>query len=86
MAFSLSEYGAMKDSNQKEKFLKKFGAHVRKVRMAAGYSQDRVYLEGGLSRATMSRIEQGKVDAQIYTLIRVAETIGIPLKKLVDFE
>ncbi len=73
-------------SKQRQQFLKKFGAHVKKVRTAAGYSQDRVYLEGGLSRATMSRIEHGQVDAQIFTLARIAETIGVPLKKLVDFD
>lgn len=82
----MSEYEAMADQKEKEKFLKRFGAHIRKVRVSSGYSQDRVYLEGGLSRATMSRIEQGKVDAQIFTLARVAEVLGVPLKKLVDFE
>ena len=76
----------MNDQKRKQQFLKKFGAHVKRVRVASGYSQDRVYLEGGLSRATMSRIEHGQVDAQIFTLIRIAETIGVPLKKLVDFE
>lgn len=76
----------MDDGKKKERFLKAFGAHVKRVRESQGYSQDRVYLEGGLSRATMSRIEHGQVDAQIWTLARVAETIGVPLKKLVDFE
>jgi transcriptional regulator with XRE-family HTH domain len=54
--------------------------------MQKGYSQDRAYLEGGFSRATMSRIEAGKVDPQAYTLFRIAETIGVPVKKLLDFE
>lgn len=76
----------MSGSKQKSQYLKKFGAHIKKVRVAAGYSQDRVYLEGGLSRATMSRIEHGQVDPQIFTLARIADTIGVPLKKLVDFE
>jgi DNA-binding XRE family transcriptional regulator len=76
----------MNDSKRKARFLKKFGEHVKKVRTAQGYSQDRVYLEGGLSRATMSRIEHGQVDAQIWTLARIAETIGVPLKKLVDVD
>lgn len=76
----------MDEDREKQLYLKAFGAHVKKVREAQGYSQDRVYLEGGLSRATMSRIEHGSVDAQIWTLARVAETIGVPLKKLVDFE
>ena len=76
----------MDDAKEKQRYLKAFGAHVKKVRQAQGYSQDRVYLEGGLSRATMSRIEHGQVDPQIWTLARVADTIGVPLKKLVDFE
>ncbi len=70
---------------KKDIFLAKFGAHVKRVRESKGYSQDRVYLEGELSRATMSRIEHGKVDVQIWTLQRIADTIGVPLKKLTDF-
>jgi len=68
----------MDSAKKKEKYLKAFGAHVKRTRIAQGYSQDRVYLEGGLSRATMSRIEHGQVDAQIWTLARIAETIGAP--------
>jgi DNA-binding XRE family transcriptional regulator len=34
----------------------------------------------------MSRIEAGKVDAQAYTFFRVAKTLGVPVKKLFDFE
>lgn len=65
-------------------FLQRFGQHIKKVRESKGYSQDRVYLEGGLSRATLSRIESGICDAQIWTLARIAKTIGVPLKRLTD--
>ena len=70
----------------KPQYLKKLGAHIKKVRNSKGYSQDRVYLEGKLSRATMSRIESGKVDPQAWTLERIAKTIGVPTKKLLDFD
>jgi transcriptional regulator with XRE-family HTH domain len=70
----------------KKEYLRRLGKHIRKVRESKGYSQDRAYLEGGFSRATMSRIEAGKVDAQAYTLYRIARTIGVPVKKLVDFD
>ncbi len=76
----------MDEKKRKEKFLKKFGQHVKRIRTAQGFSQDRIYLEGGLSRATMSRIESGSVDAQIWTLARVADVIGVPLKKLTDVD
>ena len=82
----MSDALPMDGDKQKIAYLKAFGEHVKRVRESQGYSQDRVYLEGGLSRATMSRIEHGQVDAQIWTLARIADTIGVPLKKLVDFD
>lgn len=70
---------------EKKRFLKQLGAQVRKLRAAKGYSQDRLYLESGISRATIYRIEGGLIDPQAWTLRRIAETIGVPLKRLFDF-
>ena len=70
----------------KKEYLRKLGAQIRKVREQKGYSQDRVHLEGDLSRATMSRIESGLVDAQAYTLKRIADTINVPVKKFFEFD
>lgn len=70
----------------KAKFLKKLGAHIAKVRKQKGYSQDRIYLEGGFSRGTLSKIENGRTSPEIYTLARIAEVLNIPLKKLIEFE
>lgn len=69
----------------KEAFLKKLGAHISKVRKAKGYSQDRLYLEAGFSRGTLSKIENGLVNPQAWTLAVIAKTIGVPLKRLLDF-
>lgn len=66
--------------------LKRLGSHIKKVRRSMGYSQDRVYLEAGFSRGTMSRIESGKVNPTYLTLVKIAETIGVPVKRLVDVE
>lgn len=71
---------------EKARFLKKLGAHVAKVRKQKGYSQDRLYLEGGFSRGTLSKIENGLTSPEAYTLARIADVLGIPLKKLVEFE
>lgn len=70
----------------KKRFLKKLGAHIAKVRKQKGYSQDRVYLEGGFSRGTLSKIENGLTSPEVYTLSRIAEVLDVPLKKLVEFE
>ena len=71
---------------EKDEYLEKLGKHIKKIRNSKGYSHDRVYLEGGLSRATMSRIESGKVDAQIWTLARIAKILHVPLRKLTDVD
>lgn len=68
----------------KAKFLKKLGAHIAKVRKQKGYSQDRVYLEGGFSRGTLSKIENGLTSPEVYTLARIAEVLGVSLKSLLD--
>lgn len=67
-------------------YLKRLGKHITKVRKSCGFSQDRTYLEGGFSRGTMSKIERGLVNPQITTLVRIAKTLGVPLRKLLEFE
>ena len=66
-------------------FLKQLGAHIAAVRKEQKYSQDKVYLESGFGRGTMSKIERGIVNPQIWTLEIIAKTIGVPLAKLVTF-
>ncbi len=70
----------------KDTFLKHLGRHIAKVRKSQGYSQDKVYLEGGFSRGTMSKIENGLVNPQLYTLEKIADVLEVPLKRLIDFE
>ncbi len=70
----------------KERFLKKLGAHIAKVRKQKGYSQDRLYLEGGFSRGTMSKIENGLSSPEVFTIARIAQVLEVPISKLVDVE
>lgn len=71
---------------KKKEYLRALGANIAKVRRQKGYSQDRVYLEGGFSRGTLSKIESGKSSPEVYTLFRIAQVLGCPIKKLVEFE
>lgn len=68
----------------KARFLKALGKHISRLRQSKGYSQDRLYLEAGFSRGTMSKIENGLVDPKISTLEKIARTIDVPLSKIVD--
>ena len=69
-----------------DEFLKALGARISKVRKSCGYSQDRVCLEAGFARGTLSKIENGMVEPKITTLAKISLTIGVPLKKLIDVD
>jgi len=69
----------------KKDFLAQLGAHIRRLRRARGYSQDRLCLEAGFARGTLSRIEAGLVDPCASTLARIADTLGLQIKKFFDF-
>lgn len=70
----------------KQKFLKKLGANIARVRKSKGYSQDKIYLLAGFSRGTMSKIENGLVDPKISTLAKIAEVIDVPISKLLQLQ
>ncbi len=71
---------------KKDAFLKKLGTHIAEVRRERNYTQDRLYLEAGFSRGTLSKIERGLVNPQIWTLEVIAKTIGVSLDRLVTFK
>jgi DNA-binding XRE family transcriptional regulator len=71
---------------EKQAYLRKLGRHIQKTRESRGYSQDRVYLEGDIPRSTIFRIEGGHIEPKAFTLKRIADTIGVPVKKFFDFE
>lgn len=69
------------------KFLKALGRHCQKLRVAKGYSIDRMYREGDqLSPAAIQRLENGTGDVHISLLYRYAEVLEIPMKKLLEFK
>ena len=74
------------DEFDDEVFLKRLGERIAKIRASKGYSQDRLTLESGLSRGTLSKIEAAKVSSKTVTLARVAHTLEVPLRKLFDIE
>ena len=68
-----------------EAFAKLLGRHIARVRKGKGYSQDRLSLEAGLVRGTLSKIEHGKVEVKASTLARIAKTLRVPAKRMLDF-
>ncbi len=77
--------GQYKSKHYKDKkFLVAVGKSVRRLRISKGYSIDRLYLESGLSRATISLLERGLTDPTLSTLKRLADTIEVTVSDLIS--
>ncbi|MBR1776613.1 helix-turn-helix transcriptional regulator [bacterium] len=60
-----------------------FGKLVKKLRKQKSSSLNRIaFQRGGVTSATLSRIENAQVDFKFSTLIRLAHTLDIPLTDL----
>jgi len=67
-------------------FLKALGAHCQKLRTSKGFSIDRMAREGELlSPSVIHRLETGAGAVTVSVLLRYAEVLEIPLKRLMDF-
>jgi len=62
-----------------------FGKHLRALRESKGISQETLGLNIGSYQSTIIRIEQGKSNPKLMTLIEISKSLKIPLKDLFDF-
>jgi transcriptional regulator with XRE-family HTH domain len=62
--------------------LKRLGKRIAMLRRNRGYSQEKLTIESGLAKGTVSRIEHGLVNPQFLTLVCIAKTLKVSLKKL----
>lgn len=58
-------------------------AHIRQVRVAQGHSLDALAQRSGVSRATLSRIENNEVSPTAETLGLLATAFGMPISQLI---
>lgn len=66
-----------------EKFELAFGAALRRVRLAAGLTQEGLGLEAGVQRNFISLIELGQNQPTIGTIARLARALGLKASALV---
>ena len=60
-----------------------FGAALRRVRLAAGMSQEQLGLESGVQRNFISLIETGQNQPTIGTIVKLAHALGMKASELV---
>lgn len=67
--------------------LKKFGQHVKELRLKSGLTQDDIVLNSSkITKATISDIENGKRNFAFTTLIDLAKGLNVLPKELLDFK
>lgn len=59
------------------------GERIRTERHRQHITQERLYLDAGISRDVLQRIEAGQHNPTLFTLLRIARVLDVPLTQLV---
>ena len=57
--------------------LERFGSNVRAARKEHGWSQERLAQEAGLAYVQISRIERGRREIRLGTLVKLVRALGV---------
>ena len=68
-----------------KKYLKEFGKHLRKVRTDHKLSQEALGLDAGLGKNQVGLIERGEVNVTLSTIKKLAKSLQVHPKDLLDF-
>jgi transcriptional regulator with XRE-family HTH domain len=60
-----------------------FAANLRRLRLAAGLTQDGLSDAAQMDAAEISRLERGGRDPQLHTMVRLARGLGVSVATLV---
>lgn len=71
---------------KKTDFLGRLGRWVLKLRKLRGFGQDELTREAGLSKGTVSKIENGVVDPRATTLVKLAHALEVPPPQILELE
>ena len=75
---TMAEYKA-----ERAAYLKGFAQNIRRIRKASGVSQTDLYREADLHRTQIGKVEGGKVEPLLTTLVIIADALGVTLDDLV---
>jgi transcriptional regulator with XRE-family HTH domain len=67
-----------------DRSLQRFGANVRQARLDRGWTQEDLAGKTRLATVQISRIERGKREIRLTTLVRLIDSLEVPAEKLLD--
>jgi len=62
--------------------LSSFGARIRDLRLAIGWSQERLAHECRLDRSYIGGVERGERNVSLLNIYKIARALGVPPSKL----
>jgi transcriptional regulator with XRE-family HTH domain len=68
-----------------EKILLSFGKNLQLLRRRQNFTQEELAYNSGISLSQIARIETGKINPTVCTLIIIAKTLKIKPTELMDF-
>jgi transcriptional regulator with XRE-family HTH domain len=54
-----------------------FGRNVRRIRLEKGFTQEELAESAGISQVQIARIESGKINTSISTVVAIAKALGV---------
>lgn len=60
-----------------EEVMAMFGQNVRKIRLDKGLTQEELAESAGISQVQIARIEAGKINTSISTVVAIAKALGV---------
>jgi transcriptional regulator with XRE-family HTH domain len=69
-----------------EAFLKRFGEHLRQMRLAQGLTQEELASGAGFSRSYYTEIETGKRNISLLNLYRIAQQLNVNISALLIWD
>jgi transcriptional regulator with XRE-family HTH domain len=73
------------NNGKDKKYQKEFGKHLRMLRSKCKMSQEALGLEAGVGKNQVGLIERGEINVTISTINRLAKSLGVHSKDLLDF-
>lgn len=68
-----------------EKVLLAFGKNLQEIRRKQNFTQEELAYNSGISLSQIARIETGKINPTVCTLLVIAKTLKIKASELMDF-
>ena len=70
----------------KNKILIMFGAHIRKLRIERGMSQEQLAEKAQVHRTYVGMLERGEKNATITTLVKISAALNVSINQLFSWE